>query len=309
MQWLQSFSIKDDQTTIDVSFWHKTQEHLEMYSGMTLDQVVHVWTDTVKPKNKAMAINSNANPSAASTSPLSLNLCEGKVGHKVELGSAHEQTTMFRTAVGASPGGVVSALSIRQIVSSVQTLGNQRINLVVCVRKVLPTSIVNTKLGPTAKRTLGVFDAQGQEANVTIWGEEMCSIVENWTPMTTFLLLSGPQLSIYGKRLQITISYQTHIQINPVCKNVEWLRHYTEKNSLVTGQLNQVIDHSEVQLGQIQSRYELIDISKCIEDLGFLESVFGFCFVVICQLDIDNRGSDLLSSKCLGALQNCAKGF
>jgi hypothetical protein len=34
--WLMSFTIKDDCDTIDVKFWHKTQEHLQRYTHVTV---------------------------------------------------------------------------------------------------------------------------------------------------------------------------------------------------------------------------------------------------------------------------------
>ncbi|KAF9376166.1 hypothetical protein CPB97_011000 [Podila verticillata] len=288
MRWLQSFTIKDDLDTIEVAFWHNTREHLEMNSGITLDQVVHVWTDDVKPNNKP----SFGNYSPSTSSPLMLTLSEGKAGHKVVPGNDQEQATMFRTALGVNSGGIVGVVYIRNIVVAVKTPEHQRGNVVVCVKKLNPASIISTKNGPKARRAITVFDSQGQDAVLTLWGDEMCSIADSWTSMET-----GAQLSMYAMKPQISVSFQTHIQVNPICKNVEWLRQFADQCASLPDQLNPVADPNEVQLTQIQSCYYIIDISNCLDTLGFLETVYGFSYAVICQLDIDDH-SDILSSKC-----------
>lgn len=46
MRWLQSFTIKDDLDTIEVTFWHNTREHLEMNSGITVSMpCTNKWSD------------------------------------------------------------------------------------------------------------------------------------------------------------------------------------------------------------------------------------------------------------------------
>ncbi|KAG0083477.1 hypothetical protein BGZ93_001783 [Podila epicladia] len=270
-RWLQSFTIKDDDDTIEVTFWHNTREHLERNSGITLDQVVHVWTDDVKPKNKS-SFGGNAAAPLATSSPLTLTLSEGRAGHKVVPGSEQEQATMFKTALGANSGGVVCAMQVKNILN--------------------PTSNVNTKNGPKARRVITVFDLHGQDASLTLWGDEMCDAADSWISMET-----RPQISMYAMKPQITVSFQTHLQVNPICKNVEWLRHFANQCASLPDQLNPVADPSEVQLTQIQSCYYIIDISHSLGTLGFLETVYGFCYAVICQLDIDNH-SEMLLSKC-----------
>jgi len=37
-RWLLTFTIKDDVDTIDIKFWHKSQEHLNSYSNITVSQ-------------------------------------------------------------------------------------------------------------------------------------------------------------------------------------------------------------------------------------------------------------------------------
>ncbi|KAG0038103.1 hypothetical protein BGZ82_001117 [Podila clonocystis] len=288
IRWLQSFTIKDDLDTIEVTFWHNTREHLEMNSGITLDQVVHVWTDDVKSKNKS-SLGGNTTAHSATSSPLTLTLSEGKAGHKVVYGSEQEQATMFKTALGVNSGGAVCAVQVKNIVTACKNLEHQRSNVVVCTNS---TSIVNTKNGSKSRRVITVFDSHGQYAALTLWGDEMCSASDAWTPMET-----SPQLSIYAMKPQITVSFQTHIQVNPICKNVEWLRHFADQCASLPDQLNPVADSSEVQLTQIQSCYYIIDISNCFDTLGFLETVYGFYYAVICQLDIDNY-SDMLLSNC-----------
>lgn len=101
-------------------------------TNFKLDQVVHVWTDDVRPRSKP----SFGNSSPSTSSPLTLTLSEGKVGHKVVPGNDQEQATMFRTALGANSGGIVGAVYIKNIVNAVKNPEHQRGNVVVCVKKV-----------------------------------------------------------------------------------------------------------------------------------------------------------------------------
>jgi len=74
----------------------------------------------------------------ATSSPFCLDLNEGKIGHRIELGSEVEAATMFRTALGVNFGGVVPTLSIKQVVGALGSISNQRFNMVVCVKQVFP---------------------------------------------------------------------------------------------------------------------------------------------------------------------------
>lgn len=71
------------------------------------------------------------------SSPFCLDLNEGRIGHRIELGSEVETTTLFRTALGVNFGGVVPTLSIKQVVGALSSIGNQRFNMVVCAKQVL----------------------------------------------------------------------------------------------------------------------------------------------------------------------------
>lgn len=178
---------------------------------------MHVWTDDVKSKSKS-SFGGNASAPSATSSSLTLTLSEGKSGHKVVPGSEQEQATMFRTALGANSGGVVCAVQVKNIATASKNLEHQRSNVVICVKKVCdflnqillkttkkslnltsdsvviyiffllqlnPTSNINTKNGPKARRIITVFDAHGQDAALTLWGDEMCNTADSWTPMET----------------------------------------------------------------------------------------------------------------------------
>ncbi|KAG0054922.1 hypothetical protein BGZ83_010047 [Gryganskiella cystojenkinii] len=284
-RWLQSFTIKDDFDSIDVKFWHKSQEHLDLYSQITLDQVVHVVTDEVK-------LNTSPGPATQSTpstsSPFLLNLSEGKFGHRIDLGG-EEESNRFRTALGANAGGTVPSISIRQIISALNSIGNHRFNLVVCVKEIVKSASIVTKNGLTAKTELTVFDAQGGEMSMIIWGELLAKAVQQWIPFT-----SRAQASIYGIKPQITIGFQTHIQIDPICKNVEWLKHFSSQFQDMPIDLNP--DAAEITASQIKSVYRIIDITKKAELLSALESVYGCCYVLVSEFEIDDR-FDVLTAK------------
>ncbi|KAG0265062.1 hypothetical protein BGZ95_003431 [Linnemannia exigua] len=290
--WLMSFIIKDDSDTIDVKFWHKTQEHLSRYTHIT---VVHIITDEVKMNTKPYGCNKSSYiPSTSSMFHLSLS--EGKVGHRIEVGNEHENDTMFKVALGANLGGVIQCVSIKQVFNSLSSIGSQRFNLVVCIKKLVSSGVINSKNGPLVKTCFTVFDIQGQEASLTMWGEIMGEISHHWIPQTTTLIISGAQASMYLNKPQITIGYQSHIQVDPVCKNVEWLKHFASQN--MTAQ-DAVVDVEDgVRIDHIQTSYHIVDIPKLIDSMGPLEVNYGYTFAILCELDIDTTASDLLTAKC-----------
>lgn len=72
----------------------------------------------------------------ATSSPFCLDLSEGKIGHRIDLGSEAEMTTLFKTALGANIGGVVPTISIKQVVSALGSISNQRFNMIICIKQV-----------------------------------------------------------------------------------------------------------------------------------------------------------------------------
>ncbi|KAG0301464.1 hypothetical protein BGZ98_008336 [Dissophora globulifera] len=267
LRWIQSFTIKDDLDTIDVKFWHKTQDHLDSYSFISLNQVVHIWTDDVK-------INTSTNSATvgltargpATSSPFCLSLSENKIGHRIDLGSEVEMASMFKTALGANAGGIVSCVSIKQVLSALQAIGGQRFNLVICVKKMVSSGIIKSKNGPLIKTLLTVFDAQGQEASM---------------------------VDLYNMQPQIKVGYQTHIQVDPACKNVEWLRHFAAQCSTLPDELNPGNTHSD----RIRAYYRIADISTCAKLAGRMDKSFGIAFAILSEFDIENRSAEILTAK------------
>ncbi|KAF9178254.1 hypothetical protein BGZ51_007909 [Haplosporangium sp. Z 767] len=296
-RWLQSFTIKDDVDTIDVKYWHKTQEHLNACSSISLDQVVHIWTDEVKLNSKP-AFGNQTTSTPTMTSPFFLSLNEGRVGHKIELGNEMEMTTLFRVALGANIGGVVPSVSIKQAMGALSTVGHQRFNLVVCVKKLISSGVIKAKNGPMCKSEITVFDAQGQVASMTTWGESMGEVAQQWIPFVTMLLLTGAQVSMYAKKPQITVGYQTHIQVNPICKNIEWLKHFAAQCTMLPNRLDSVGEQETIPVDHIQTSYRIADIMRVIDAMGGTDIAYGFSFVILTELDIDTRAAEVLTAKC-----------
>ncbi|KAF9909819.1 hypothetical protein EC991_007990 [Linnemannia zychae] len=270
--WLMSFTIKDDSDTIAVKFWHKTQEHLGRYAHITLDQVVHIITDEVKTNTKPYGGNQSSHLSPTS-SMFHLSLSEGKVGHKIEVGSDYENETLYKVALGTNLGGVINAVSIKQVFNSLGTVGSQRFNLVVCVKKLVSSGVINSKNGPLVRTCYTVFDTHGQEASLTMWGDTMATISQNWIPQSTTLVISGAQVSMYSNKPQITIGYQAHIQVDPICKNIEWLKHFASQNTAAQDAI--VYDEDEIHIDHIQTSCHIIDISKLIDLMAPLGKELG----------------------------------
>ncbi|KAF9205859.1 hypothetical protein BGZ49_003414 [Haplosporangium sp. Z 27] len=275
-RWIQSFTMKDDYDTIEVKIWHKSKEHRDSYAHISLDQVVHVWTDDVKLNTKP-SFGNQALGAPTTSSPLLLSLTEGKIGHKIDLGNETEMVTLFKTGLDANIAGIVPSVSLKQVLSALNSIGNERFNLIVCVKKMVSSALINTRNGPSTKTLFTVFDAQGQEASLTLWGDCMASVGQQWDPLKTTLILTGAQVSMYALKPQITIGYQTHIQVNPECKNVEWLKHFAARCSSQSDELNP-------------------GDSKHINT--FAESAYGFTYAILSEFDIENRSSEILTAKC-----------
>ncbi|KAF9287049.1 hypothetical protein BGZ68_002317 [Mortierella alpina] len=301
-RWLQSFTIKDDLETIDVKFWHKSQEHLNACSNISasagqlryhdlegyLDQVIHVWTDEVKLSTKPASGNL-ASSAPSTSSPFVLNLSEGKVGHRIQMGNDVEQATMFKIALEANAAGVVPSLSIKQVMSALHAINNKRFNLVVCVKKLVSSGVINTKNGQLMKTVVTVFDAQGQTASLSLWGKAMSLIAQQWVTGNTVLILSGTQVSMYGMKPQITVGFQTHIQ---------WLKHFAAQCSDLPDEQNPVAQLDDVQISDIRTSYSIVGILQLVNTLGGTETAYGWTFAILSEFDIDHIAADVLTAKC-----------
>ncbi|KAG0221770.1 hypothetical protein BGX31_009567 [Mortierella sp. GBA43] len=285
-KWIQTFIIKDDHGTIEVKLWHKSKEHLDAYAFISLDQVVHVWTDEVKINTRPVTGSQTSNMPVTS-SPFCLELTEGKVGHRVDLGSEAEMESLFKSALGINIGGVVPTISIKQVIGALGSIGNQRFNMIICIKQMISSSVINSKNGPLKKTLLTVFDAQGQEASLTLWGDRMAVESEKWVPLSTVLLLTGPQVTLFGLKPQITVGYQTHIQVDPACKNVEWLKHFVTQCSTLPSELNPIAAADSVTIDQIRTYHRIIDISAVATSLGTLVDFSDSCKGAITSYKMD----------------------
>ncbi|KAI1293284.1 hypothetical protein EDD11_008449 [Mortierella claussenii] len=295
-RWIQSFTIKDNMDTIEVKLWHKSPEHVDSYSHISLDQVVHVFTDDVKLNLKPSSRGQASNIAPISSSSLCLNLSEGKLGHKIVLGDEREMATLFKTALNSNMSGVVPSVSIKQIMGTLNTSKNKCFNLVVCVKKLVSSNMISTKRGPAIKTLLTVFDAQGQESSLTLWGESMACTAKQWVPFVTSLILTAPQIGVYASKLQISVGYQTLIQVDPQCKNVEWLKHSVTQCSMDKLNTGTDGDALDIPLDHIRSSYRIVDIMRLAEGLEPTGIAFGFTYAVLTELDIDNCASEVLSA-------------
>ncbi|KAF9585384.1 hypothetical protein BGW38_002614 [Lunasporangiospora selenospora] len=290
-RWLQWFTIKDDLDTTEVKYWHKTQDHLNLYSDIT---VVHIWTDEVKLKPKQYNSVRGGAPSTSApstTSPFFLSLSEGKMGHKIDIGSKDEMDTLFKEALGMNAGGAIPSISIKQAISAVDSIKSQRFNMAVCIKKCDSPTLVKSKNGPLAKTSLCVFDAQGQEAALTFWGDTMASVAPQWTPYSTVLVLSGAQVSLYATKPQITAGYQTHIQVDPYCKTVEWLKHFAAQCASLPTEVNPVAETESISIQNIQTCYRIGDITRLVEQMG--TTAFGFSYAILTKFDIDVLAAEM----------------
>ncbi|KAF9973618.1 hypothetical protein BGZ73_003140 [Actinomortierella ambigua] len=291
--WVQTLTIKDELDSIDVKIWHRSQDHVNQYWWLKLDLLIHVWTDDVK-LNATDSMDGSTVPST--TSPLVMTVSEGKHGHQIVSGSPEENEALFRTALGVNAGGIIQSFHLEQLLGAGDSLHQQqRLHLPVLVKKVGVESLVRTRFGETCKRTLVVLDGQGREANLTFWGALTSRSAEDWIANETVLVLTAPKVGMYNQMLDVSVSFQTHVQVNPVCKTVEWLRH-AALSFVATGQTNQPPAASEVALDQITTFYTIREISETIPTLSSLSASYGYTIGVISQLDIEDPGFDLMSA-------------
>lgn len=94
-----------------------------------------MWTDDIKLISQPYG-GSQSSYVPTTSSPLVLNLGEGKIGHKIEVGSEVEMDTLYKVALGANLGGVIHSIPMKQVFNSLGTIKSQRFNLIVCVKKV-----------------------------------------------------------------------------------------------------------------------------------------------------------------------------
>ncbi|KAG0224048.1 hypothetical protein BGW41_005257 [Actinomortierella wolfii] len=291
---LVSLTIKDEHDTIDVKIWHRSQEHVSHYEWIKLDLVIHVWTDDVKLNTTDTTDTTTV---SSTTSPLVMTLSEGKHGHQIVSGSPEEHRTLFKTALDVNAGGIIQTFNLEQLVSAGDALLHQhrRLHLPLLVKRIGTETQVRTRFGETYKRTLTMMDGQGREARLTLWGASMSRSAQDWTANETVLVLTAPKVGMYNQMLDISLGFQTHVQVNPACKTVEWLRHAAPQFN-DAHHVNRPHESTEMALENITTFYSILQISEIIPGLSSLSVTYGYTVGVISQLDIEQRGVDLMGA-------------
>ena len=90
----------------------------------------------------------------------------------------------------------------------------------------LTVTIVTTKKGnPAEKVDVHVFDDTA-DATLTLWGC-VAGSASTWTPSSTVLLLSNPALKEYTRPI-LSLTAESHVEIDPAIADAEWLRKYAQ---------------------------------------------------------------------------------
>ena len=85
---------------------------------------------------------------------------------------------------------------------------------------------VTTKKGsPTEKVDINIFDDTA-EATLTLWGC-LTGSASAWTPSQTLLLISNSTFKD-DRRPMLLITASTHVEVDPVMHDAEWLRKYAQ---------------------------------------------------------------------------------
>lgn len=85
---------------------------------------------------------------------------------------------------------------------------------------------VTTKKGnPAEKVDVHVFDDTA-DATLTLWGC-VAGSASAWKPSSTVLLLSNPALKVYT-RPALSLTAETHVEIDPDIWDAGWLREYAQ---------------------------------------------------------------------------------
>ena len=87
-------------------------------------------------------------------------------------------------------------------------------------------SVTNKKGGISELVNVGVFDNTAA-ASLTLWGAALAS-VDLWKPSMTVLLISNPQCKI-DRRVDISLSRSTHVDVDPCMNDADWLRNFAQK--------------------------------------------------------------------------------
>jgi hypothetical protein len=86
---------------------------------------------------------------------------------------------------------------------------------------------VTSKTGKlSGKVDVGIFDDTA-EASFALWGPIGAS-VSLWRASQTVLLLTSPGVRL-DRRVQLSVTSMTHVDVDPKMKDAEWLRKFARK--------------------------------------------------------------------------------
>ncbi|KAI9299096.1 hypothetical protein K502DRAFT_345516 [Neoconidiobolus thromboides FSU 785] len=155
---------------------------------------------------------------------------------------------------------------------------------------IMETQIIKTKYGSSNKRTIKVVDQELSTAEITLWGD-LTLMANDWVVFETALLITQPNVDVFRGNIQISIGFNSFIEINPSCINNQWIRD--QMNHINNNQSKLPMIY--IELGQIKNikdlKYQLITLEAHQIAKFNIKSI-------LCCLNIDQDSNKIVYFKC-----------
>ncbi|KAI5796361.1 hypothetical protein DFH27DRAFT_113783 [Peziza echinospora] len=220
------FTIRDDTGVFQARIWptEPIQRHNiigNMKLGMVYTLIINFLT----------TIEAQDIPHSPSTIPVFASFSEADIQTRI---FSHNDSTSSETSFDL-PLACISAPHMGRFtlleLGNADELDTTKIQLMVCVRFIGPRKRdVPLKDGRAGdKAEVGVFD-ETTEGILTLWGMTAPSI-NTWIPGKTVLLITRPKITKWNNIIQIKITKNSLIEINPTNRDAEWLRSSARNHS------------------------------------------------------------------------------
>ncbi|KAF8457457.1 hypothetical protein BGX38DRAFT_1265754 [Terfezia claveryi] len=295
---LFQLAIRDDTGIIEFRIWLSNQfQSIPMLATMNIHKICTIYINFVAGLEPVGFSKSNA------TVPLFISISgEDLESQLVVHEDTAENLTLYKSSLKNQDGSTIFQLMALQTFSNAE-LDTAGLQILLCIKFIGARKKVPLKNGGIVEKVeVGVFD-ETAHGLLILWGA-LVVCTANWQPNNTILLLTSPNVKLWGNRPQFTITRKSLVEVNPNMREAAWLREYASR-SLGRPVLQQefpkdLFDWETLLSTSAKTLFKLADIDQYIR-----QSPKGTCAAVpkLEQRDSDiNRNSYGISERVLGTI-------
>ncbi|KAF1815195.1 hypothetical protein P152DRAFT_431561 [Eremomyces bilateralis CBS 781.70] len=287
--------VRDDTGAISVKLWYAHKPY-DIYLGL----LVTIWTPHISYGERG-SVSVTGAPLFTSIFPERDRSCN------ILLHEDSDQGVLCKRPLGLRQGSqaLSGLMTLKNFVEGGADVSDGK--MLVCVKSMGPKRTVTTKRGTLATVAhVRVFDDTA-ETTISLWGFTSNS-VSHWKASQTILLITNAGHKPNGNSLEVCLSSETWIDVDPELTDAAWLRNYaaklTRRECACPAFPDGVFDFETARDAQLRALYTLADLDEFARAApqGDIEKYMGFLSMVIMRVNLTSlmKRAMLFGGSCCG---------